>query len=41
MRNILAVAMVALVTTAEVGAGGVDWYRWRGPDLNGISKETG
>ena len=18
-----------------------DWYRWRGPDLNGISKETG
>ena len=41
MRNILAVAMVALVTTAEVGTGGVDWYRWRGPDLNGISKETG
>ena len=27
---------------AEValGAGGVDWYRWRGPDLNGISQET-
>jgi outer membrane protein assembly factor BamB len=41
MRNILAVAMMALVTTAEVGASGVDWYRWRGPDLNGISKETG
>jgi outer membrane protein assembly factor BamB len=20
---------------------GVDWYRWRGPDLNGISQETG
>src|SRR5882762_4284545 len=19
----------------------IDWYRWRGPDLNGISKETG
>jgi outer membrane protein assembly factor BamB len=22
-------------------AQGTDWYRWRGPDLNGISKETG
>ena len=22
-------------------AAGFDWYRWRGPDLNGISKETG
>ena len=33
--------MMALATTAAVGASGVDWYRWRGPDLNGISKETG
>ena len=41
MRNTLAVAMMALATTAAVGASGVDWYRWRGPDLNGISKETG
>jgi len=22
-------------------ASAIDWYRWRGPDLNGISKETG
>jgi len=41
MRNTLVVAMMALATTAAVGASGVDWYRWRGPDLNGISKETG
>ena len=30
-----------MLTQSPVGAGGVDWYRWRGPDLNGISKETG
>jgi len=41
MKFILAVAAVALLTQSSVGAGGVDWYRWRGPDLNGISKETG
>jgi outer membrane protein assembly factor BamB len=41
MRNILAVALVGLITPAAIGAVGVDWYRWRGPDLNGISKETG
>jgi outer membrane protein assembly factor BamB len=41
MRNFLAVAIVALVTPAATGAVGVDWYRWRGPDLNGISKEKG
>ena len=41
MKFILAVAAVALLTQSPVGAGGVDWYRWRGPDLNGISKETG
>ena len=33
--------MVALVAPAAIGAVGVDWYRWRGPDLNGISKESG
>ncbi len=26
---------------APVRGQGVDWYRWRGPDLNGISRETG
>ena len=41
MKCVLAVAIVALLTPPPVGAGGVDWYRWRGPDLNGISKETG
>ena len=41
MRNTLAVAIMALASTSAFGAGGVDWYRWRGPDLNGISKETG
>lgn len=30
-----AVAMINAVAPAE------DWHRWRGPDLNGISKETG
>ena len=33
--------MLALITNAALSAGGVDWYRWRGPDLNGISTETG
>ena len=30
-----------LITDVALGASGVDWSRWRGPDLNGISKETG
>ena len=34
-------AILGLVTDVALGAGGVDWYRWRGPDLNGISEETG
>ena len=37
--------MAALVWVAgtewAVGAGHVDWHRYRGPDHNGISKETG
>ena len=33
--------MLALITDAALGASGVDWYRWRGPGLNGISTETG
>jgi outer membrane protein assembly factor BamB len=34
-------AVLALIADVAFGVGGVDWYRWRGPDLNGISKETG
>ncbi|MEI7730154.1 MAG: PQQ-binding-like beta-propeller repeat protein [Verrucomicrobiota bacterium] len=35
-------AMAALFSTAIVSdVQALDWYRWRGPDLNGISKETG
>jgi outer membrane protein assembly factor BamB len=33
-----AAAVIGLLTWECLG---VDWYRWRGPDLNGISKETG
>lgn len=36
----VAVAL-ALGCGATIAAHAVDWYRWRGPDLNGISKETG
>jgi len=35
-----ALALVLLVNCAWCAAG-ADWYRWRWPDLNGISKETG
>jgi len=41
MKFILTVTLAALANQAAVEASGVDWYRWRGPDLNGISKETG
>jgi len=35
--------MAGLVLTVSFAlpASALDWYRWRGPDLNGISKETG
>src|ERR1700722_10968657 len=26
---------------AGFGADAADWYRWRGPDMNGVSSETG
>jgi outer membrane protein assembly factor BamB len=41
MKILSAVAILGLIADVALGAGGVDWYRWRGPDLNGISKETG
>ena len=41
MKILLATVLLALFIHSALGASGVDWYRWRGPDLNGISKETG
>src|SRR5512137_291183 len=41
MKILPALAILSLVTHSARGAGGVDWYRWRGPDLNGISPEAG
>jgi outer membrane protein assembly factor BamB len=41
MKFLLVTAVAGLAVQSALGAGGVDWYRWRGPDLNGISKETG
>ena len=41
MKILSVAAGLALVAQAALGAGPVDWYRWRGPDLNGISKEAG
>jgi outer membrane protein assembly factor BamB len=41
MKILSATAILVLASFSAPGAGGVDWYRWRGPDLNGVSKETG
>jgi outer membrane protein assembly factor BamB len=35
------VVLVALALAYSLTADAADWFRWRGPDLNGISKETG
>lgn len=32
---------LALFVASSFCAAAADWYRWRGPDLNGISKESG
>lgn len=40
-RFIALSCLAALSLAQAASAAGVDWYRWRGPDLNGISKETG
>jgi outer membrane protein assembly factor BamB len=40
-RYMPAIFLLLLVSGIQVFSAGVDWYRWRGPDLNGISKETG
>ena len=38
-RTVLGLWIGALLTTT--GIRGADWQRWRGPDMNGVSKETG
>ncbi len=38
---LLTLSLLAPGLPAPGRAAGVDWYRWRGPDLNGVSKETG
>jgi outer membrane protein assembly factor BamB len=37
----VSVAALALITSGATPATAADWFRWRGPDLNGISQETG
>jgi outer membrane protein assembly factor BamB len=39
LKRVCLVPVFSAVLTLTVAA--EDWYRWRGPDLNGISKETG
>ena len=41
MKILSVAAVFALITASTTGASGADWFRWRGPDLNGISQETG
>lgn len=41
MKSFATAAALALIATAATAATAADWYRWRGPDLNGISRETG
>lgn len=40
-RALALAASVILCCAPSLKAAPFDWYRWRGPDLNGISKETG
>jgi outer membrane protein assembly factor BamB len=41
LLQILGCLTAALPLLCSLTARAVDWYRWRGPDLNGISPETG
>jgi outer membrane protein assembly factor BamB len=41
MQKKLVWVCLLFVGTFQSLSAGVDWYRWRGPDLNGISKEAG
>jgi outer membrane protein assembly factor BamB len=40
-RLALFVCGLGFTAALPIGAANFDWHRWRGPDLNGISKETG
>jgi outer membrane protein assembly factor BamB len=40
MKFFFAHTAVVLATASLSDATAADWYRWRGPDLNGISQET-
>src|SRR5262245_53213537 len=41
-RGIALIALVLLATADPRGqSAGFDWPQWRGPDRNGVSKETG
>jgi outer membrane protein assembly factor BamB len=41
MKFSTAAAALALITSGATLTNAADWFRWRGPDLNGIFKETG
>ncbi len=41
MKFISGPLLLGLSLAFVLNAHALDWYRWRGPDLNGISKETG
>src|ERR1700759_5561557 len=42
LRDLGLLLLLSAGTVSNIeSACGADWYRWRGPDLNGISKETG
>src|ERR1041385_2368374 len=41
MQRIRRIAVGLVLAAATFSLHAEDWYRWRGPDLNGISKEKG
>src|ERR1039458_211711 len=41
MKSYSAAPVLALLALGTFTASGGDWPRWRGPDLNGISREKG
>ena len=41
MKSSLSLLVLGLTVGSLCQATALDWYRWRGPDLNGLSKETG
>jgi outer membrane protein assembly factor BamB len=41
MKQLASIIVLILIASFVRPLSAVDWYRWRGPDLNGISKETG